>query len=117
MFTISRSQKWFLKIRTSTVTMTAIIATAIIALAIAISTEFCDLSFRSPARIRHVPILVAAGSTSRSYQLYLGKIGFLAPRRYSFTFLRRSALVITETELKLMAAPAIMGLSSRPKNG
>ena len=51
MFTISRSQKWFLKIRTSTVTMTAIIATAIIGLAIAIYTGFCDL----PARIRHLP--------------------------------------------------------------
>lgn len=30
---------------------------------------------------------------------------------------RRRALLITETELKLMAAPAMMGLSSRPKNG
>ncbi len=30
---------------------------------------------------------------------------------------RRSALAITETELKLMAAAAIMGLKSRPKNG
>jgi len=39
------------------------------------------------------------------------------PGRYSFTFLRRSALVITETELKLMAAAAKMGLSRIPKNG
>jgi len=30
---------------------------------------------------------------------------------------RRRALVITETELKLMAAAAKIGLSSRPKNG
>ena len=30
---------------------------------------------------------------------------------------RRSALVITKTELKLMAAAAMTGLSSRPKNG
>ncbi len=30
---------------------------------------------------------------------------------------RRSAFVITDTELKLIAAAAIMGLSSRPKNG
>ena len=29
----------------------------------------------------------------------------------------RSAFAITETELKLIAAPAIIGLSSRPKNG
>ncbi len=30
---------------------------------------------------------------------------------------RRNALEITETELKVMAALAISGLSSRPKNG
>src|ERR1043166_8656982 len=30
---------------------------------------------------------------------------------------KRSALPITETELKLIAAPAIIGLRSRPKNG
>ena len=35
----------------------------------------------------------------------------------SLTFRRRSALVITETELKVMAAAAIMGLSSRPNTG
>ena len=29
----------------------------------------------------------------------------------------RSALPITETELKAIAAPASMGLSNRPKNG
>ena len=38
-------------------------------------------------------------------------------RRYSFTFRRSSALVITETELKLMAAAAKIGLSRIPKNG
>jgi hypothetical protein len=30
---------------------------------------------------------------------------------------RRKAFAITETELKLMAAAAIMGLSNRPKAG
>src|SRR6185369_3068096 len=35
----------------------------------------------------------------------------------SLIFLRRSALVMTETELKLMAAAAIVGWSSRSKNG
>ena len=29
----------------------------------------------------------------------------------------RSALAMTETELRLMAAPAMIGLRSRPKNG
>ena len=38
-------------------------------------------------------------------------------RSYSFTFRRRSEFVITETELKLMAAAARIGLSNRPKNG
>ena len=36
---------------------------------------------------------------------------------HSFVFLNRSAFEMTETELKLIAAPASMGLSSRPKNG
>jgi hypothetical protein len=36
---------------------------------------------------------------------------------YSFTRRRRSAFVMTETELKLMAAPAKMGLSRTPKSG
>ena len=36
---------------------------------------------------------------------------------HNFTFRRRRALVMTETELKLIAAPAMIGLSSQPKNG
>src|SRR5258707_9719119 len=36
---------------------------------------------------------------------------------YSAALRRRRALAITETELKLMAALASMGLSSQPKNG
>ena len=34
-----------------------------------------------------------------------------------FTERKRSALAMTETELRLMAAPAMIGLRSRPKNG
>lgn len=36
---------------------------------------------------------------------------------YNLTRRRRRAFVITETELKLIAAAAKMGLSRRPKNG
>ena len=36
---------------------------------------------------------------------------------HSFAWRNRSALVITETELRLMAAPAMMGLRSTAKNG
>ena len=35
----------------------------------------------------------------------------------NFTPRNRSAFAITETELKLIANPAIIGLSSSPKNG
>lgn len=35
----------------------------------------------------------------------------------SFIVRNRSALLITDTELRLMAAPAIIGLSSKPKKG
>lgn len=38
-------------------------------------------------------------------------------QRYNFAFRSRSALVITETLLKLMAAAAKIGLSRIPKNG
>ena len=38
-------------------------------------------------------------------------------RSYSFTFRKRSEFVITETELRLIAAAARIGLSNRPKNG
>jgi hypothetical protein len=37
--------------------------------------------------------------------------------RYSLAFLSRSALVITDTELKLMAAAAMIGLSRIPNLG
>ncbi len=40
-----------------------------------------------------------------------------AARRQRLTFLSRSALVITDTELKLIAALAIIGLSSKPNAG
>jgi hypothetical protein len=40
-----------------------------------------------------------------------------APPHHSLMWRRRRALVITDTELKLMAAAAKMGLSRSPKNG
>ena len=36
---------------------------------------------------------------------------------HSLTFRSRKALLMTETELRLIAAPAMIGLSSKPKNG
>lgn len=39
------------------------------------------------------------------------------PSFYNFTERRRRALAMTETELRLMAAPAMIGLRRRPKNG
>ncbi len=49
----------------------------------------------------------------------LRKLFTLAVSRvaHSLAFRNRNALAITETELKLMAAPAMMGLNSAPKNG
>jgi len=38
-------------------------------------------------------------------------------RGYSFTFLSRSEFAITDTELKLIAAAARIGLNNSPKNG
>jgi hypothetical protein len=36
---------------------------------------------------------------------------------HSFALRSRRAFAMTDTELKLMAAPAMIGLSSQPKNG
>jgi len=41
----------------------------------------------------------------------------LAAKNYKFAFRKRRALAITETELRLIAALASMGLSSQPKKG
>ena len=42
---------------------------------------------------------------------------FSLPNTYNPTFLNRSAFPITVTELKVIAALAIMGLRSNPKKG
>ncbi len=39
------------------------------------------------------------------------------PALQSFTLRKRSALAITETELRLMAAPAMIGLRRKPNQG
>jgi len=39
------------------------------------------------------------------------------PHNLSLTFRSRRALLMTDTELRLIASPAITGLSSKPKNG
>ena len=43
--------------------------------------------------------------------------GFHSTLSHSLAFRRRKALLMTETELRLIAAPAMIGLSSKPKNG
>ena len=42
---------------------------------------------------------------------------YVSQLNHSFTFRSRKALPMTETELRLIAAPAMTGLSSRPTNG
>jgi len=42
---------------------------------------------------------------------------FLGSENHSCVFCKRSAFAITETELRLIAAPAIIGLRSKPKKG
>lgn len=43
--------------------------------------------------------------------------GTTTDKAVDYFLFKRSALVITETELKLIAAAAIIGLSNIPKNG
>ncbi len=49
--------------------------------------------------------------------LSVSKTIFIIPPDYSFTFFKRSAFAMTETELKLIAAAAMIGESTIPKNG
>ncbi len=47
----------------------------------------------------------------------LDRVANISNVNHKRMFLRRRAFVMTETELRLIAAPAIIGLSSNPKNG
>jgi hypothetical protein len=62
-----------------------------------------------------------AGSASETHQSDLLTSLIAGVKRKQASYRRalrsRSALAITETELKLIAAPAIIGLRSKPKNG
>ena len=61
------------------------------------------------------------GSASETHQSDLLTSVIVGVKRKQVSYRRalrsRNALAITETELKLIAAPAIIGLSSSPKNG
>ena len=62
--------------------------------------------------------LVSRGHQERQHQIAAGLArGATDAEHYSLRLRNRRALVITDTELKLMAAAAIIGMSSRPKNG
>jgi hypothetical protein len=45
------------------------------------------------------------------------KEGFDSQLNHNLIFRSRKALLMTDTELRLIAAPAMIGLSNRPKNG
>jgi hypothetical protein len=45
------------------------------------------------------------------------RVGGSSPVTHNMTLRRRNALPMTDTELKLMAALAIIGLSSKPNTG
>jgi len=62
------------------------------------------------AEFTHV---VAVPATFRNDVLYIARFN----TAQIFALRKRNAFTITDTELKLMAAAAIIGLSSRPKNG
>ena len=73
-----------------------------------------------------VALLFPPGARKGTVGTFVGTLCILLQRRrlnarmtitYRLTRRSRSALPITETELKLMAAAAIIGLSRTPKNG
>ena len=65
-------------------------------------------------------LIGATGSVAKASHLHCGGHWFeisVAQHFYSSVFRSRKALPITDTELRLIAAAANIGLSSRPKNG
>ena len=56
-------------------------------------------------------------SHSLRSHLFWGLCFHVLQINHSLTFRNRKALLMTETELRLIAAPAMIGLSSKPKNG
>jgi hypothetical protein len=73
-----------------------------------------------PDSCETLPLLGVRVNMSASRDLRAGSAGLRrrASAVYSSTFLRsRNALLITDTELKLMATAAIIGESSSPKKG
>ena len=68
---------------------------------------------RNSAGIRglHAPSVDIPECASSFFFFYVSQLN------HSFTFRSRKALPMTETELRLIAAPAMTGLSSSPKTG
>jgi hypothetical protein len=65
-----------------------------------------------PPEVIHLPLTIAGWAAGKiTSQPRRGR--FITDRCYNFAPRRRKALVMTETELKLMAALASMGLSSQ----
>lgn len=64
-------------------------------------------------------VLAESGGThgERDQAWLLHKVSYLFVPNYSDNFRSLRAFAITETELKVIAALAIMGLSSKPKKG
>ena len=75
-------------------------------------TVFCQLFAGSALKV--CPTLMLTPQKRKSLRKLLG---VLERRGYSFTLRKRSALTMTDTELKLIATSAMTGLRSRPKNG
>ena len=65
------------------------------------------------ARAMYRLCFVVKTSTHWSVRMPAWQLGTV----HAFTRRRRSAFPITETELKLIAAAAIMGLNSKPEKG
>jgi hypothetical protein len=64
--------------------------------------------------------LATASITPPAQQLRSERLCFylhITQLNHSLTFRSRKALLMTETELMLIAAPAMIGLSSKPKKG
>ena len=76
-------------------------------------THFRTFLIANGAKRKYVAIVIARKLT----QEICHEIGKDELGRQMRAFRKRSEFAITETELKLIAAAAIIGLSNRPKNG
>ena len=82
-----------------------------------LATDFCVLASHPLTPCFRLPVASCPLQVDTNLQLAAPDTRHLTPGTYSSSLRSLSALLITDTELKVMAAAASIGLSSSPHTG